>query len=101
MPVTGESAYLASAPSRSINSIRVSAFGSPGSSRMRLRQPSHPHAPVTLSLRAEVTQPGSTQVAWVLSLQCQMTEQEPVSLAYDVGRMVGGAIGQTLRPRAF
>jgi hypothetical protein len=73
----------------------------PGSSRLRLRQPSHPHAPVTLSLRAEVTQPGSTQVAWVLSLQCQMTEQEPVSLAYDVGRMVGGTIGQTVRPRAF
>lgn len=73
----------------------------PGSSRMRLRQPAHPHAPVTLSLRAEVSQPGGARVDWVLSLQCQMTEQEPVSLAYEVGRMIGGTIGQTVRPRAF
>jgi hypothetical protein len=37
----------------------------------------------------------------VLSLQCQMTAAEPTVLAYDVGRMVGGAIGRTVQRQPF
>lgn len=73
----------------------------PRETRMRLRPPVHPHAPVTLALRAEVVKPGTTQILWVLSLQCQMTEQEPNMLAYDVGRVVGEALGHTVPRRAF
>ena len=73
----------------------------PTETRMRMRQPSHPHGPVTLSLRAELARPGTTQVIWVMSLQCQMTEQEPTQLAFEIGRIVGGALGQTVSRTSF
>lgn len=68
---------------------------------MRVIPPAHPHSPATLALRAEVTRRGGTQVDWILSLQCQMTEQEPMELAYEVGRLIGGALGRTVPRQAF
>lgn len=73
----------------------------PSEARMRVIPPRHPHSPATLALRAEVTHRGSTQVDWVLSLQCQMTEQEPMELAYEIGRLIGGALGRTVPRQAF
>lgn len=73
----------------------------PAETRLRLRPPSHPHDPVTLVLRADLTRHGATQVLWVASLQCQLSEQEATSLAYDLGRLIGGSIGRTMARRVF
>jgi hypothetical protein len=73
----------------------------PSESRMRMRQSARPSGPVTLSLRAELARPGTTQVIWVMSLQCQMTIQEPTQLAFEIGRVVGGALGKTVSRSTF
>ncbi len=68
-----------------------------------LRQQGQPPAPqpVMLTLRAELTRPDAAQVIWVLSLQCQVHTAEPPVLAYEIGQLVGHALGKTVPRQAF
>jgi len=73
----------------------------PAQSAMRLRLPMHPHGNLTLILRAELSPVGSMRVDWVASVQCTMSDLDPPRLAYDMGRLIGGAAGHTVGRAAF
>jgi len=73
----------------------------PAQSAMRLRLPMHPHGNLTLMLRAELSAVGSMRVDWVASVQCTMSDLDPPRLAYDMGRLIGGAAGRTMGRTAF
>jgi len=73
--------------------------GLPPEGRMRIAPPAHPHGPVSLVLRADATRPGAGQVLWVLSLQCRLGETDADTLAEEIGRVVGGALGRTVARR--
>jgi len=73
----------------------------PSESRMRLSQPARPRGPVTLALRVEMTRTGDSQVIWVMSLQCQYSDTDPMELAYAIGRAVGGSVGRTVGRRSL
>ena len=55
----------------------------------------------TLMLRAEITDPDTRPVAWVATLQCAIGSQSNDQLAYDLGVLIGGAIGKTVARKTF
>jgi len=73
----------------------------PAQSAMRLQLPMHPHGNLTLTLRAELSAVGSMRVDRVASVQCTMSGLDPPRLAYDMGRLIGGAAGRTAGRAAF
>ncbi len=57
--------------------------------------------PVTLRLRAELRASPSDPVAWVATLQCAMQGSDERQLAYDIGTVIGGAIGKRTERTPF
>ena len=49
---------------------------------------------VTVRLRAEIRRSPTEPVAWVGTLRCAMQGSDEQQLAYDIGTVIGGAIGQ-------
>lgn len=68
---------------------------------LRQREQMPQRQPVTLTLRAEATRPGAAQVLWVMSLQCQVQTADAAVIAYELGRVVGQAVGRTVPRQAF
>jgi hypothetical protein len=60
-----------------------------------------PPAPPLLFFRADATAVPSTRVAWIASIQCQMTSSNEGQLAEDLGRVVGSALGERTERRPF
>lgn len=57
--------------------------------------------PVTVRLRAELRPSPAAPVAWVATLQCARQGDDDRQLAYDIGRLIGGAIGQRVDQARF
>ncbi len=57
--------------------------------------------PMTLRLRAEIRRSQADPVAWVATLQCAMQGSDERQLAYDIGTVIGRAIGHRVERKAF
>jgi hypothetical protein len=57
--------------------------------------------PATLRLRAELRRSLADPVAWVATLQCAMQGSDERQLAYDIGTVIGGAIGRRVERKSF
>lgn len=57
--------------------------------------------PPTLRLRAEIRRSQADPVAWVATLQCAMQGSDERQLAYDIGTVIGRAIGHRVERKAF
>lgn len=57
--------------------------------------------PGTLQLRAELRPSMAEPVAWVASLQCSLQGSDDRQLAYDMGTVIGGAIGRRVEQGSF
>lgn len=71
----------------------------PGESRFGAGRPGP--GPVTLRLRAEIRRSPADPVAWVATLQCARQGSDDRELAYDLGTVIGGAIGRRVERRPF
>jgi hypothetical protein len=60
-----------------------------------------PAAQPLLALRVDATVGKDTRPAWVASVQCQMTGSDDGSVAQELGRVVGGALGKRVERQAF
>ena len=58
-----------------------------------------PPTPPLLFLRIDATVDTETRISWVISVQCQMTGTDEGLLAQQLGRVVGGALGQRIERR--
>jgi hypothetical protein len=54
------------------------------------------NGPPQLVVRAELTDPDTHPVAWVLSLQCALNTDDRERLAFDLGVLIGNALGKTV-----
>ena len=61
----------------------------------RLRPPTPP----LLFLRIDATVDTETRISWVASVQCQMIGSDEGLLAQELGRVVGGVLGQRIERR--
>ena len=52
-----------------------------------------------LIIRIDATEAQSTRVSWVASIQCQRTGGDDGQLAYELGRVIGGTLGQRIERR--
>jgi hypothetical protein len=58
--------------------------------------------PPTLSLRVDVTLPRKPEYLWVATLRCELTGMgDDGDRAETIGRLIGGAIGKTVRGQQF
>jgi hypothetical protein len=57
--------------------------------------------PVTVRLRAELRPSLADPVAWVATLRCTMQGSDERQLAYDIGTVIGGAIGRRVEQTSF
>ena len=63
---------------------------------------SAPSAQPLLALRVDATEGKNTRIAWVASLQCQMTGRpDDGGVAQELGRVIGGALGKRVERQAF
>jgi hypothetical protein len=67
---------------------------------MRTSRPASPAQPL-LVLRVDATIGKDTRIAWVASVQCQMTGSDEGSVAQELGRVLGGALGKKAERQAF
>lgn len=58
-------------------------------------------AAATLQLRAELRPSPADPVAWVATLQCTLQGSDERRLAYDIGTVIGGAIGRRVDAQSF
>jgi hypothetical protein len=72
---------------------------SPDESRFGGNRP--PPGPATLYLRAEIRPSPADPVAWVATLQCTLQGSDDRQLAFDLGTVIGGAIGRRVEQTAF
>jgi hypothetical protein len=63
--------------------------------------PRTPPAPPLLFMQVNATVAGSTRVAWLASLQCQMIGSDEGQLSEDLGRVIGSTLGQRSERRPF
>jgi len=52
-----------------------------------------------LFLRIDATEGTATRISWVASIQCRMVGSNEGRLAQDLGRILGGALGQRIERR--
>ena len=71
----------------------------PGQSRFGARSPNP--GPVMVRLRAELRRSLADPVAWVATLQCAMQGSDERQLAFDIGTVIGGAIGRRVEQQSF
>lgn len=57
--------------------------------------------PMTLQLRAQLRTAPDAPVAWVATLQCAVQGNDERQLAFDIGTVIGGAIGRRVEQTAF
>ena len=63
---------------------------------------SAPAAQPLLALRVDATEGKNTRIAWVASLQCQITGRpDDGGVAQELGRVIGGALGKRVERQAF
>ena len=63
---------------------------------------SAPGAQPLLALRVDATESKNTRIAWIASLQCQMTGRpDDGGVAQELGRVIGGALGKRAERQAF
>lgn len=63
---------------------------------------SAPAGQLLLALRVDATEGKNTRIAWIASLQCQMTGRpDDGSVAQELGRVIGGALGKRVERQAF
>jgi hypothetical protein len=62
---------------------------------------SAPAAQPLLVLRVDATEGKSTRIAWIATLQCQMTGSDDGGVAQELGRVIGGALGKRVERQAF
>ena len=67
----------------------------------RFAAPRSPPAPPLLFLRVDATEGNATRILWVASVQCGMISSDEGQLAQDLGRVIGGALGQRIERRPF
>ena len=67
---------------------------------MRASRPA-PAAQPLLVLRVDATEGKNTRIAWIASLQCQMTGSDEGDVAQELGRVIGGALGKRVERQAF
>ena len=60
-----------------------------------------PKEPQSLYLRAELRRPGADRVAWVAVLQCTVQTDDREQLAYDLGALLGPAVGKSVGTTHF
>ena len=63
--------------------------------------PRSPPPPPLLFVRIDARASDSTRIAWVASVQCQMTGLDEGQLSEDLGRLVGKTLGQRTEQRPF
>ena len=73
--------------------------GLPPNPGTRLTTPRAPVAPPLLIIRVDATVGETTRIAWVASVQCSRTGTDDAQLARDLGRVIGGALGQRIERR--
>jgi hypothetical protein len=62
----------------------------------------HPRPPPQLLVvRVDATEGKAPRIAWVASIQCQMTGTDDGQLAQEIGSVIGAALGQRIDRRAF
>lgn len=57
--------------------------------------------PVTVLLRAELRRTPTDPVAWVATLQCNMQGNDDRLLSFEIGTLIGGAIGRRVDQARF
>ena len=62
---------------------------------------SAPGAQPLLALRVDATESKNTRIAWIASLQCQMTGSDDGGVAQELGRVIGGVLGKGVERQAF
>jgi hypothetical protein len=62
---------------------------------------SAPAAQPLLALRVDATESKNSRIAWIASVQCRMTGSDEGSVAQDLGRVLGGALGKRVERQAF
>jgi len=63
---------------------------------------SAPTAQPLLALRVDATEGKNTRIAWVASLQCQITGRpDDGGVARELGRVIGGVLGKRVERQAF
>ena len=62
---------------------------------------SAPAAQPLLALRVDATEGKNTRIAWIASLQCQMTGSDDGDVAQELGRVIGGMLGKGVERQAF
>jgi hypothetical protein len=62
---------------------------------------SAPAAQPLLALRVDATEGKNARIAWIASLQCQMTGSDEGGVAQELGRVIGGALGKRVERQAF
>ena len=62
---------------------------------------SAPAAQPLLTLRVDATEGKNTRIAWIASLQCQMTGSDDGDVAQELGRVIGGMLGKGVERQAF
>ena len=67
---------------------------------MRSSRPA-PAAQPLLALRVDATVGKDTRIAWVASVQCRMTGSDEGSVAQELGRIIGGALGKRVEGQTF
>jgi hypothetical protein len=67
---------------------------------MRTSRPASPAQPL-LVLRVDATVGKDARIAWITTVQCQMTGSDEGSAAQELGRVIGGALGKRVERQAF
>ena len=65
----------------------------------RMTAPRPAPTPPLLILRVDATTADSPKIAWVASLQCRRTDSDDGAFAQQLGRVIGGALGQRIDRR--
>jgi hypothetical protein len=60
-----------------------------------------PAAQPLLVVRVDATEGKNTRIAWIASVQCQMTGSDEGRLAQELGRVIGGVLGKRVERQAF
>lgn len=67
----------------------------------RFGRPSQNVQPMTVQLRAEVRTEAGGPVVWVATLRCAMRGDDEQKLAYDIGTVIGRAMGRRVDQARF
>lgn len=52
-------------------------------------------------LRVDATEGKNSRIAWIATVQCQMTGSDEGGVAQELGRIIGGALGKRVERQAF